>query len=729
MKYFSPVVLIFIVLFALSTSKAQNLNVSVIPAPASIASTCTQPSCHFLFSEKVTVVYDDASSETSAKVFQSQMKLLFRVEVEIIPQSCYNQTDKVIFLKKLPNTRPTFLPPHVPETSYAAAYKLTVNAEKVEIQGQEIGLFYGLQTLLQLVQRQEKNYFFQNVVIADYPNFTWRGMHLDVCRHFFPVEFIKKYLDWMAFYKLNTFHWHLTEDQGWRIEIKKYPKLTEIGSKRKETIIAKNFKPYKGDGIEHSGFYTQAEIQEIVKYAADRQITVVPEIEMPGHALAALAAYPEYSCTGGPFEVATTWGVFDDVYCPKENTFQFIEDILSEVCALFPSTYIHIGGDECPKERWKHCKDAQAVMKRENLKNEEELQSYFIRRVEKILEARGKRLIGWDEILEGGLAPNATVMSWRGTKGGKAAILSGHDAVMSPGSHCYFDHYQGNEKTEPLAIGGFTPLKKVYEFQPDEALKEVQGQKNLGRILGAQANVWTEYMASSDHVEYMVFPRLLALSEVLWSQADKRKWWDFQQRLPHHLALLDEGGVNYRLPEPYGIQNDTVANSTYSVALKPFHSEAKTFYSINKSIEYLPYNEPFTVKLTEGKPAEIEAYSILPSGKKSANAHFTYYQSPPLPAKKVSTSAQGYVVKVLPKNVTSLVELDSLLHLHQGDYATYFTVEQVNQETKIKEFVNVEKDAILYEYGYLKVPSTGVYTFYFPRAGDFEVMIDGVRVG
>jgi hexosaminidase len=425
------------------------------------------------------------------------------------------------------------------------AYEISISSKEIEVRGAStIGVFRGVNTLVQLLltTRGEKTSVLPNMLIQDQPKFQWRGMHLDVARHFFSVDFIKKYIDLLALYKMNVFHWHLTEDQGWRIEIKKYPKLTEIGAWRSGTMIG----PYddqKYDTINYGGFYTQEQIKEIVKYAADRHITVVPEIEMPGHALAALAAYPEFSCTGGPFQVAKGWGVFDDVFCVNDQTFQFIEDVLTEVLELFPSKYIHIGGDECPKARWKSCPKCQHTMQQNGLKDEHELQSYFIRRIEKFLNSKGRKLIGWDEILEGGLAPGAAVMSWRGTQGGIEAVRMKHPVVMTPGSHCYFDHYQGNPKYEPLAFGGYTTLEKVYGFNPIPA---ELNQKEARYILGAQGNVWTEYMKTEKQVEYMVLPRMLALSEVLWGTAEPAMYDRFLQRVEKHMKhILGALGYNF----------------------------------------------------------------------------------------------------------------------------------------------------------------------------------------
>ncbi len=430
-----------------------------------------------------------------------------------------------------------------------SAYVLEIGKEKVDIKsGSAEGYFYALQTLRQLLPdtlKQDQDYILPALTIVDYPKFVWRGAHLDVGRHFYPKAFIKKYIDLLAKHKMNRFHWHLTEDQGWRIEIKKYPLLTEISSKRKETIVEKNFDPYVGDGKEHQGFYTQDDVKEIVAYANDRFVTIVPEIEMPGHSLAVLAAYPELSCTGKTFEVGTRWGVYDDVYCAgNEAVFAFLENVLDEVVGLFPSKYIHIGGDECPKTRWEKCSKCQKRMLVEGLKDEHELQSYFIRRMEAYLAKKGRSIIGWDEILEGGLAPNATVMSWRGESGGIQAAKENHHVVMSPNSPCYLDHYQSKDTDkEPLAIGGFNSLEAVFNYNPMP--QELPKDKHQ-YILGAQGNVWTEYMPTSNHVEYMAYPRLCALSEVVWTADDNRNFEAFEKRMDRHYQRLDSWGVNYR---------------------------------------------------------------------------------------------------------------------------------------------------------------------------------------
>ena len=409
------------------------------------------------------------------------------------------------------------------------------------------GFFYGLQTLLQLLppdiekpRSGSKAYTLPVVSIKDMPRFGYRGMHLDVGRYMYPVDFIKKFIDIMAMYKLNTFHWHLTEDQGWRIEIKKYPLLTTISSMRKGSQIEKTD---QSDNIPYGGFYTQAEAREIVAYATTKFITVIPEIEMPGHAVALLAAYPALSCTGGPFEVRYQWGVADDILCAgNDSVFTVMQDILTEIIDIFPSTYIHIGGDEAPKSRWKECSKCQARIQNEGLKDEAELQSYFIRRIEKFLVSKNRKLIGWDEILEGGLAPEATVMAWRGIQAAIDAATQGHDAIMTPVDYCYFDYYQGDPATEPLAIGGHLTLKTVYSYNP---VPPVLTSDQVKHIIGVQGNVWTEYMKTSDVVEYMAFPRAIALAEIAWSQQERRNWDDFINRMDNQFPRLDNLKVNY----------------------------------------------------------------------------------------------------------------------------------------------------------------------------------------
>ena len=428
----------------------------------------------------------------------------------------------------------------------AEAYELIISPKQIKIScADSAGAYYAVQSLSQILSQSDiKNYkiYLPCVEIKDFPRFAYRGMHLDVCRHFFTVQEVKNYLDIMGAHKFNRFHWHLTEDQGWRIEIKQYPKLTEVGSYRPETVIGKNTGEY--DGTPHEGFYTQDEIREIIAYAHKNCIEVIPEIEMPGHSLAALAAYPELGCTGGPYEVASTWGVFDDVYCAgNDKTMAFMKDVLDEVAELFPGEYIHIGGDECPKTRWESCPRCQRRMKTHNLADEHELQSWFIQEIEHYLNEKGKRIIGWDEILEGGLAENATVMSWRGETGGIEAAESGHDVIMTPNANCYFDHYQAEPvENEPFAIGGMTTVKDVYNYEPIPAELDTE---NAHHVLGAQANLWSEYIPTEAHLQYMMLPRATALSEVLWTNKDNKDYERFLSSIDLMKTIYETNGWNY----------------------------------------------------------------------------------------------------------------------------------------------------------------------------------------
>jgi hexosaminidase len=422
-------------------------------------------------------------------------------------------------------------------------YTLNGTTKSVAIEGDSYaGTFRGVQSLIQLLPVKKSASLQVPVVsISDQPRLKYRGLMLDVARHFFDVDFVKQYIDFIALHKMNTFHWHLTDDQGWRVEIKKYPKLTEVGAYRDGTIIG-HYPGTGNDNIRYGGFYTQDQIRDVVEYAAKRHITVIPEIEMPGHAKAALASYSNLGCTGGPYEVKQTWGVEPDVFCAgNDSVFAFLQDVLDEVLPLFPSQYVHVGGDECPKDRWKTCPKCQKRIKDNGLKDEHELQSYFVQRMEKYINSKGKKIIGWDEILEGGLAPNATVMSWRGEAGGIEAAKQDHDVIMTPGSHVYLDHAQ-SKKEDSLTIGGYTSVQKVYSYEPVPPVLNEQQKKH---VLGAQGNVWTEYMASPRKVEYMIFPRLSALSEVLWTPAASKNWNDFEKRLGVQFKRYDLWGVNY----------------------------------------------------------------------------------------------------------------------------------------------------------------------------------------
>ncbi|MDX5420041.1 MAG: glycoside hydrolase family 20 protein [Hymenobacteraceae bacterium] len=491
------------------------------------------------------------------------------------------------------------------DTLGAEGYTLSVNPNRITLAAKEAnGAFLGIQTVRQLLpaKNNSQSALIPALQIVDKPRYTWRGMHLDVTRHFFPVEFVKQYIDYLAMHKMNTFHWHLTDDQGWRIEIKKHPKLTEVGAWRDSTLIGHYWDlPQTYRKQRHGGYYTQEQIKEVVAYAQERFINVVPEIEMPGHALAALAAYPELSCNGGPHKVESKWGIFHDVFCAgNEQTFAFLEDVLTEVMELFPSKIIHVGGDESPKTRWKECPKCQKRIKEEGLKDEHELQSYFVQRMEKFVNKQGRIIIGWDEILEGGLAPNAYVMSWRGTKGGIAAAKEKHYVVMSPGTHLYFDHYQGERDLEPTAIHGYSTLEKVYSFEPTPSELSADEKKY---ILGAQANVWSEYIPTTEHVEYMVFPRISALSEVLWTPAKQKDWESFQNRMQEQYKRYDAMGINYSRSAfnvRQQLQVDTVSGSA-KVSFATDAANVKLHYTLDGSeptAKSQVYNGPFVLRKT-----------------------------------------------------------------------------------------------------------------------------------
>ena len=515
-------IIVFSLFLIINSSNLFGFNNEIIPKPDSqILSTG-----EFILSEKTKINYSD-NFKISADFLKDFLK---------INKEKNNYTNEINFLYQ--------------DINNDEGYILEILEKNINIYSKtNKGAFYAVQTLRQLFPFELENNEFgissikiPCQVIKDSPKFSYRGMHLDVSRHMFSVDFIKKYIDALAMLKFNTFHWHLTEDQGWRVEIKKYPKLNSIGSYRDSTLVGHyTDKPVTFDKTRYGGYYTQDEIKDIVAFANAREVLIIPEIEMPGHAQAAIASYPFLSCEQKQIGVASTWGVFEDIYCSRESTFNFLEDVLDEVMYLFPGKYIHIGGDEAPKNRWKKCNDCQNLIKSEKLKDEHELQSYFITRIEKYVNSKGKKIIGWDEILDGGLAPNATVMSWRGESGGIKAAKMGHEVIMSPNANLYFDHYQSKKTGEPVAIGGFTPIEEVYNYNP--VPKELSSDEKK-YIIGAQANVWTEYMKTSDQVEYMVFPRILALSEVLWS-TNKTNFKEFKSRAQKYFKRLDKLEINY----------------------------------------------------------------------------------------------------------------------------------------------------------------------------------------
>jgi hexosaminidase len=601
MKFSLSIILLFLsgsIVFARQTDEP-----GIIPKPASIKEG-TGP---FMINKHTHLVARGAGAEKVAAMFNYFLNRRYGFVLKING----NETKDAIVLN-------TTLRMRLPDE----AYQLKVTNNSITISGERSGVFYGVQSLLQLIHENGAHLSVPAVIINDQPNFAYRGLMLDVGRHFFEVDEIKKVLDVMATLKLNKFHWHLTDDQGWRLEIKKYPKLTTIGAWRDSTIIGQyyDFKPFIYDGKRSGGFYTQEQAREIVKYADERNIEVIPEIEMPGHCTAVLAAYPELGNGPGPYKVPGYWGVHNTIYNPGEPTFKFLEDVLTEVMAIFPGKYIHVGGDEVPKDEWKSSTLAQQIIKENHLKDEQELQSWFIGRIEKFLNKNGRNLIGWDEILEGGLTANATVMSWRGEQGGIQAAQQGHNVIMSPGSNMYIDHAQAKDgKTEPLAIGGFLPLDVVYNYNPLPAVLTPDQQKHIS---GVQANMWTEYVATNNKLEYMLFPRAVALAEVGWTKPVNKDYESFSKnRLPVFLLNIEKAGINYRVPEAGIVINNDAPAGRKKITITPLVAGSKVYYTIDghkaDNTANL-YNESIITPFTNGRSLTLK-YVIVTPGNRVSN--------------------------------------------------------------------------------------------------------------
>ncbi len=610
---------IFICVFITTSAFAQDdVNLGIIPAPVSIK----RNSGNFVLDKTVVI---NSNGTDGAKMGDL-------LNAFIVNKAGFSLRE----VKNLtPNQKAIILTSVGADQLPVEGYSIKITPTQVVLTGKGAGLFYAVQSVMQMMpEKIADKITIPAVVIEDSPRFSYRGTMLDVSRHFFPISFVKKYIDQLAYYKINTFHWHLTDDQGWRLEIKKYPKLTQIGSTREGTIIGN----YPGSGnylTEVKGFYTQDEAKEIVKYAAARYITVIPEIELPGHASAAIAAYPELSAfpdrdtfisAKTPWAgskkgklVQQTWGVFDDIFVPSENTFTFLNNVLDEVIAIFPSKYIHIGGDEAPKTYWKESPFCQALMKEKGLKDEHELQSYFIQTIEKHVNAKGRSIIGWDEILEGGLAPNATVMSWRGENGGIAAAQQNHDVIMTPGSMgLYIDHKQSNSPDEPVTIGGLAPYQKIYAYDP---IPKVLTPDQRKYIKGVQANLWTEYVKTPEKAENHAFPRLLALAEIAWSPVERKDLKNFtEDRLPRHLARLDKMNINLWVPTPIGQSDKPLTGGEFTLDFKVPIAGGKIYYSLDgsrPSENAFLYTGAFKVVVPTGEKRVLRTIVIAPSGRRS----------------------------------------------------------------------------------------------------------------
>jgi hexosaminidase len=617
-KLLSFTLLSFISLNAFTQTDA---NMGIIPVPVSVV----KKQGVFNLDKTVVLVSVEASNARIADLLNAYV--VTKAGFSLRESKSVNAGSKAIVLTSAGSEK-------LPEEGY----QISITPKEFKIIGKGAGLFYGLQSAMQLMPEpvtKGTGIVINAAEINDYPRFKYRGLHLDVGRHMFPVAFVKKYIDLMSQYKLNNFHWHLTEDQGWRIEIKKYPKLTTIGASRNGTIVG-NYPGTGNDNIVYKGFYSQDEVRDIVAYATQRFINVIPEIELPGHSSAAIAAYPELSCfpdrdtfvsdrttwagSRKGKQVQQTWGVYQDVFVPSENTFKFLENVLDEVIALFPSKYIHIGGDESPKEFWKESAFCQDLIKKLGLKDEHELQSYFIQRIEKYINGKGRSIIGWDEILEGGLAPNATVMSWRGTDGGIAAAKQNHDVIMSPSGPIglYLDNKQSNSKDEPTNIGGFSTYSIIYGYDPIP--KELSPEQQ-SHIIGVQGNVWTEYIRTPEKVEYMILPRMFALSEIAWSPVARKDLKNFtEERLPMHLLKLDKGNTNYWVPTPIGQSEKAMNGDSFTIALKEPIPGSRIYYTLDMSRPSLNatlYTQPLKIAVPAGQKRSLKTIVITP-GKKSS---------------------------------------------------------------------------------------------------------------
>lgn len=684
---------------------AYNQGINIIPQPVSLV----QKDGCFKLNEKTTFYAPTAEAKTIATFFVSKLRPSTGFPFVFAEQEKKNSISLLLDEKLQVNNE---------------GYTLDIAKDNIVIKAKTAqGLFYGMQTFLQLLPAEVESkslvskiaWTVPEVSITDEPRFGYRGIMLDPCRHFIPIENIKKQLDVLALFKINRFHWHLTEDQGWRIEIKKYPKLTEIGSKRIE-----------GEGNEYGGFYTQEQIKEVVAYAAERFITIVPEIELPGHELAAIAAYPELSCKSEPISPRIIWGVEDVVMCAgKEETFEFLENVITEVAALFPGEYFHIGGDECPKTSWKNCPLCQKRIREEGLKGdkehsaEERLQSYFVQRIEKVLAKCGKKMIGWDEILEGGLAPTATVMSWRGEAGGIAAANMNHDVIMTPGGNgMYLDHYQGDPKIEPVAIGGYTTLEKTYSYNPTPDTLVATGKAHY--VQGVQCNIWTEYMYNTDLMEYRIYPRILALSEIAWTKLENKDYKDFERRLDNALVRLDKHEINYHIPQPEQLNGSCnfVAFTDKATLIFKTTRPIKVVYTTDGS-EPTPesafYEKP--IEFTESGVLKIR--SVLPSGKMSKTREITVEKQTLAPAKEVIKKTPGLQMKVTYGHFLDSSKLEGITDWRNR---TIKSLREITQFEKTDESMRNIKQYAAIATGYVDIPEDAVYYF---SSDNEEVWIDG----
>ena len=683
----------FLLIFCYSISNAQTSseNGSIIPAPNSYKA--TGDSVNLNGQIKISFEKNKFSSKElkTAQIFESAINKNVASKKSGI---------EVLFITQNPSS-----------SLKKEAYKINISTKKITITGSEEGLFYAVQSLLQMLPNKPstKEIKLPCVSIEDAPRYAYRGLHLDVCRHFFTIDVIKNFIAQMSSYKLNNFHWHLTDDQGWRIEIKKYPKLTEVGSKRAQTLVGNKFErsPYFLDGNPYGGFYTQEEIKEVVKFAEEHYVNIIPEIEMPGHATAAVTAYPNLSCfPDRPYKVVEYWGVFEDIFCAgKEETFTFLEDVLTEVIALFPSEYIHIGGDECPKTRWKVCPNCQKRIKDLGLKDEHELQGYLTKRIEKFLNANGRQILGWDEMLEGGLAPNAAVMSWRGESGGINAAKQKHLVIMNPEQYLYLDYNQGYSPQEPLTVGRLVTVEKIYNYNPTPVDSlTVEEQKY---IWGVQSNLWSEYLTSPAKLNYQLYPRMFALAEIAWTEPQNKNYNSFVlNRMPHHIEKLELQKRLYKVPAPVGANETALIASKYLLDLKPTIRNGKTFYTIDG---YNPdetaelYEKPVTINIPKGEFRVIKTVQISPSGRKSSISKILIRNPEQKPALGAKPTKKGLKYEYYTGTLFQQVQdLELVKPINSGIFEGVISSEK--WKSKTERYIGLKFD------GYIYIPETANYT-------------------
>lgn len=684
--------------------KSYNQGINIIPTPQSLV----QHDGFFRLGSNTAIAAASPEAKTVAEFFAAKMRTATGLNIQVAEKGNIQLS----------------IDPSL-DVANDEGYTLDVTKDGAVVVAKTAqGLFYGMQSFLQLLPAEIESPSKVNgiawqapaVSIKDAPRFGYRGIMLDPCRHFMPVENVKKYLDVLSLFKMNRMHWHLTDDQGWRIEIKKYPKLTEIASKRID-----------GEGTEHSGYYTQEEIKEIVKYAADRFITVVPELELPGHEMAAIAAYPNLSCKGEQGTPRVIWGVEDIVMCPgKEDMFTFLQDVIDEMVPLFPSEYFHIGGDECPKISWKNCPLCQKRIKEEGLKAdskhsaEERLQSYVIQRMEKYLATKGKKIIGWDEILEGGLAPSATVMSWRGEDGGIAAALMDHTVIMTPGGNgMYLDAYQGDSKIEPVTIGGYTLLEKTYSYDPIPDTLVAMGKSNY--ILGVQGNTWSEYMYDEAKRDYMVFPRILAVAEIGWTNLDRKDYKDFERRIENAYVRLDGHAINYHIPQPEqpnGSCNFVAFTDKASLEFKTTRP-IKMVYTLDGS-EPTPASTAYTAPIEITETTTLKIASVLPSGKMSPIRTIQVEKQSLAPAKEVAKTTPGLNMEVTDGMYLNVKELEAAQK--ETKKSVIKDLKEIRSVVKTSESMRGVNQYAADAAGYVNIPEDGVY---FISSDLEEVWIDG----